>query len=206
MTRGPVRIFTGNGETHHHFLDLADQNAHRLLNVVDNILAISQLEAGQVRLRPTKSNLKSLIEAVVGANQHIARARGVDIKSTVNVIDVEATVDLEKLMHTLNILVDNAVQFSEKGHCVTISVDERANASYEFSVTDHGAGIAPRELPHIFDKFRQIDGSHTRSHQGLGLGLAIAKALVELHGATLSVESTVNEGSTFQFTIQSGSG
>jgi signal transduction histidine kinase len=185
---------------------LADENARRLLHVVDNILAISQLEGGHLKLQPTSTNLSSLIEGVVEENQHTARTRGVTIESSITLKGETASLDQEKTIQVLNILLDNAIEFSKQGDSIAVSVEEESNSTYVFSVCDRGVGIPVDEFSNIFDKFRQIDGSHTRSHQGLGLGLAIAKGLVELHGGLLMVESTVDKGSTFRFTVQAGPG
>ncbi len=206
MIIATTRVFTGDGQTHHYFLSLADENARRLLHVVDNILAISQLEGGHLKLQPTSTNLSSLIEGVVEENQHTARTRGVTIESSITLKGETASLDQEKTIQVLNILLDNAIEFSKQGDSIAVSVEEESNSTYVFSVCDRGVGIPVDEFSNIFDKFRQIDGSHTRSHQGLGLGLAIAKGLVELHGGLLMVESTVDKGSTFRFTVQAGPG
>jgi CheY-like chemotaxis protein len=117
----------------------------------------------------------------------------------VTVLDPQAspvTGDADRLQQIIWNLLSNAIKFTPKGGRVLIRL-ERINSHVEIIVSDTGVGISPEFLPHVFDRFRQADGSITRSYGGLGLGLAIVRHLVELHGGTVSADSRPGEGATF---------
>jgi signal transduction histidine kinase len=107
-----------------------------------------------------------------------------------------------KLLQILINLVGNAIKFTPSQGAIDVSIEWVAASEHlRFEVTDNGMGIPEKELQVIFESFRQVDGSATRTHQGTGLGLSISKGLVELHGGKISVESKFGKGSTFFFTI-----
>src|SRR6185312_11589898 len=126
-----------------------------------------------------------------------ADAKDVRIQSVLDPLAGPVSGDPNRLQQVFWNLLTNAVKFTPKGGRIQVLL-ERVNSHVEVSVTDTGEGISPEFLPHVFDRFRQSDASISRRHGGLGLGLAIAKQLVELHGGTIRAKSGgVGKGATF---------
>ena len=171
-----------------------------LLSMLSDILQATSIEAGETRLGPHEVNLGFFLTTL-----RLGYDRTLDKKLTLNWdyppdLPVVKT-DSEKLKHILQNLVNNAVKFTEEG-AITISARYVPQAkAVEFKVTDTGIGIPQESLPVIFEKFRQVDSSETRSYGGVGLGLYIVKKFTELLGGTLAVESAPGVGSTFTVTI-----
>lgn len=171
------------------------RNAKTLLALINDILDLSKIEAGQVELVHEKLDLRSLADECGATVQEILRGREVEL-----VIDVDdgargVVTDGLKLRQILLNLLSNAAKFTEVGE-----VNLRATAQgsdLKLVIEDTGVGIGPEDLPHIFEKFRQVDGSRTRTKGGTGLGLAIVHELVGLLGGKLDVESTLGRGTTF---------
>lgn len=180
-------------------LNLIRQCGLNLTEHVDSILEFSKLRAGKVTPALEKVELSQLINAVHRLMLPVAQKQGlafqVEMPSPVYV-----HADPKKLKQILHNLVSNAIKFTDQGHikiCVSVS-GELVN----ITVSDSGIGIAPSDVPSIFEPFEQVDGSAKRRHSGVGLGLAIAKELVKVHGAELTVSSTLNSGSAFSFSLQ----
>ena len=114
--------------------------------------------------------------------------------------DVIVRADAEKVQQVLLNLLANAVKFTPNGGRVRVTAVP-AGAGAEIAVTDTGIGIAPADQAAVFDEFRQVGGAHTQKREGTGLGLALAKRFVQLHGGTIRVQSTIGQGSTFTFTL-----
>ena len=202
--------FAGSPETHSHYLQLAERNSKKLLHVVESLLYSSEIDAGRVELETDEANVEEILNQILKETTTIAQAKSIHLQSELAVTHRTAQLDSKKIEHVLNILVDNAIKFSESGATVLLRVKQLSNDSnaphaFEFSVSDTGQGIPSEELPTLFDKFRQVDGSHTRREQGLGLGLAIAKGLIDIHGGTFTVESELGQGSTFTFRVPTDS-
>ena len=143
--------------------------------------------------------MPSLAEEIVANARSLAKDKQLDISLAVDpeVQTVEA--DRTRLTQVLLNLMSNAVKFTEKGS-VSLTLEEK-NGDLLASIKDTGIGIRQRDIPTIFEQFRQVDGSLTRKAGGSGLGIPISKSLVELHGGRMWVDSTVGKGSTFSFTI-----
>jgi signal transduction histidine kinase/CheY-like chemotaxis protein len=171
-----------------------------LLGVVSQILDVSQLEAGKRELCFSNVDLGPLIERVCLNLVHAASASEIEVEVTTPAERLELRADPFALTQVLMNLVANAIKFSNPGGRVHIGA-QRIEDECAISVRDDGIGIAPKDHQIIFEAFRQVDGSHTRRYQGNGLGLAICKKLVDLHGGTLSVESELGKGSTFRVQI-----
>jgi len=184
------------------FARTAYQSGELLLNIINDILDLSKIEAGKVELEYTEFNLPAIVEETVELFAERAHRKNLELLCTVH-YTVPSTVqgDALRLRQLLTNLLSNAIKFTAQGEvmvCVTL-----AEATLvRFEVRDTGIGIPPALQEQIFKAFAQADGSTTRQYGGTGLGLAIAKQLVEMMGGTLGVTSTVNQGSTFWFTVR----
>jgi len=173
---------------------------HQLLRMINDILDLAKVEAGAMDLTLEPCDLAALVEEVVRVARGLARRQGVELREDVEPRPLELTVDVIKIKQILYNLLSNAVKFTDRGGTVTV----RCRADKEtatIQVIDTGAGIAPEDQVNLFEEFRQVDSSFTRKHEGTGLGLALTRRLVELHGGEITVESDVGKGSTFTVTL-----
>ncbi|MAQ19336.1 MAG: hybrid sensor histidine kinase/response regulator [Sandaracinus sp.] len=172
------------------------RNAKTLLALINDILDLSKIEAGQVDIVEEHVDLRTIADDCAATVSEILQ--GKDVAVEVDVADAASSLvtDGLKMRQIILNLMSNAAKFTEVGE---INVQARAHgADLELVVEDTGVGISPEDLPNIFEKFRQVDGSRTRTKGGTGLGLAIVKELAHLLGGTLDVESTLGRGTTFK--------
>jgi PAS domain S-box-containing protein len=187
------------------FARTALSSADELLSIINNILQISKLESGRLRAVLSDFDLLNTVKWIVDVMSVAAMEKGLDLKSNMDP-KLPAVVygDVSAIRQILTNLLNNAVKFTEHG-TITLAVElDRETETHNivrFTVTDTGMGIPESHLGSIFDSFTQVDGSMTRQHGGVGLGLATAKQLVELHSGVIGVESKVLEGSTFWFSL-----
>jgi PAS domain S-box-containing protein len=178
-------------------LDTIVRNARLQAQLIDDLLDVSRIISGKMRLDVQPTDLATVIDAAVEAIRPAAEAKQIQVHRVVDPFAGPVTGDPARLQQVVWNLLSNAVKFTPKAGKVEVRL-ERVNSHVEVLVADNGAGISPEFLPHVFDRFRQLDGSTTRRHGGLGLGLAIVRHLVELHGGTVRVKSPgEGEGSTF---------
>ena len=174
-----------------------DRNAKVQTQIVEDLLDISRVIAGNLRLDVQRVNLLEVIIAAMAAVMPAADARGVQVTKVLDPLAGQVSGDPARLQQVVWNLLTNAVKFTPKGGRVQVLL-ERVNSHVELSVSDSGIGIKPEFLPHVFERFRQEDSSTTRRHGGLGLGLAIVKQLTELHGGSVRAKSPgEGQGSTF---------
>ncbi len=175
-----------------------ERNARAQNQIIEDLLDMSKIVAGKVRLDVQPLELDQVVKSAVETMRPAADAKGIRLQA---LIDPEARMisgDPNRLQQVFWNLLTNALKFTPKGGRVQV-VLERVNSHLEVSVNDSGEGIAPEFIPYVFDRFRQQDASTTRVHGGLGLGLAIVKQLVELHGGSVGVESAGRGmGTTFR--------
>jgi signal transduction histidine kinase/CheY-like chemotaxis protein len=169
-------------------LDVIDRNARMLVQIVDDLLDMSRILAGSLRLDVQPVDLSEVIAAALDTVRPAADARQVRLQTALDPAAGAVRGDPARLQQVVWNLLSNAIKFSAKGSPVHVAL-ERVESHVEIIVSDAGIGIAPEFLPHVFDRFRQADGSSTREYGGLGLGLAIVKQLVELHGGTVAAHS-----------------
>ncbi len=186
-------------------LETARSSAMNLLDIINDILDLSKVEAGELVLEPLPFDLRSMMEDVADQAAVIAASKDVELIVRYQ-SDVPTRVigDAGRIRQILVNLVGNAVKFTEHGHVllgVTCLAHERGRATLRLAVEDTGPGIAASERTRIFDKFRQVDASSTRSHGGTGLGLAICRELVTRMDGAIGLDSEVGRGSTFWFTV-----
>jgi PAS domain S-box-containing protein len=180
-------------------LEVIARNAAAQTQLISDILDISRISTGRVHLRVQRVDLVAVIEAAVDAVSPAATAKGIRITS---LLDSPGPVsgDPDRLQQVVWNLLSNAVKFTPRGGRVEVRL-QRANSHVEIAVQDNGMGIAPEFLTHVFEPFRQADASPTRTYGGLGLGLAIVRQLVELHGGRVW-GSSEGQGRGATFTIE----
>jgi len=178
-----------------------ERNAVAQARLVDDLLDVSRMVSGKMRIEPSPMNPADAVDAALDAVRPAAQAKGVELIAEVNRTAGLIHADLGRVQQIVWNLVGNAVKFTPKGGRVRVRV-ARVDSQIEISVIDNGAGIKREFLAHLFQRFTQEDGSIRRSHGGLGLGLAISKHLVELHGGEIRVQSPgPGHGSTFTVSL-----
>jgi len=190
-------------ENNRRFLSIIQKNAARMHRLIDDILELSAIEAGNVKLRPELVTLRPLVEDILGTLTATATARNVSIR---NLVPPEAEVfaDPHRLMQMLTNLIDNAVKFNRDGGTVSISFS-RSDRD-QISVEDTGEGIPSHHLDRLFERFYRVDRARSRDLGGTGLGLAIVKHLAKSHGGEVSVTSRFGEGTKFKIELPRPSG
>jgi len=178
-------------------LETIERNARAQSQLIDDLLDVSRIITGKLRLDVRQVDPASFIESAIEALRPAAEAKNVRIQKVMDTGVVSVAGDPSRLQQVVWNLLSNAIKFTPKGGRVQVRL-ERINSHIEIAVGDTGAGIKPEFLPHVFERFRQADQKTTRQHGGLGLGLAIVRHLVELHGGTVQAESPgEGQGATF---------
>lgn len=186
-----------------HALQVIKRNADLQVRIIEDILDVSRIVAGKLKLEMKPLEISGVIQAAIAAVQPISDAKNIRLHS-----DLDERVDLvlgdsPRLQQVVWNLLSNAIKFTPEGGEVKITL-EQADSSVRIVVSDTGEGIAADFLPEIFDRFRQADSSRTRRHGGLGLGLAIVRHLVELHGGTVEAFSNgEHQGAVFVVNLPS---
>jgi signal transduction histidine kinase/DNA-binding response OmpR family regulator len=182
-------------------LETIERNARSQSQLIDDLLDVSRIITGKLMLDFRPVELSSIIEATVDTVRPMAESKSISVEPQLKTSHCMVSGDPARLQQVVWNLFSNAVKFTPEGGRVEVGLrcDER---HVELEVTDTGQGINADFLPYIFDRFRQADGTTTRKHGGLGLGLAIVRHLVELHGGTIRAESEGNgRGSTFTLSL-----
>jgi signal transduction histidine kinase/ligand-binding sensor domain-containing protein len=180
-------------------LQLVVDCGNRLSQLVNDILDYSQLATDEATLNLASINLYNAVETTLAVTKTLANKKQLEVINLVPNTLQEVVADNNRLQQILFNLVGNAIKFTESGS-VQISSCEK-NSMIELTIKDTGIGIKDENLQSIFDSFQQADDSTTREYEGSGLGLTIAKRLVELHGGQIKVESTIDVGSAFSFSL-----
>jgi signal transduction histidine kinase/ActR/RegA family two-component response regulator len=176
------------------------RNATIQMQLIDDLLDLSRIVRGKLRLELARVELPQVMQAAIDAVRPAAESKNVAIQTAID-SDAVATADPERLQQVVWNLLTNAVKFTPSGGSVELRL-ERRESHVEIVVRDTGQGIAPEVLPHVFERFRQGDSSSTRAHGGLGIGLALVKHLIELHGGMVSAESPgTGQGATFRVSL-----
>jgi CheY-like chemotaxis protein/nitrogen-specific signal transduction histidine kinase len=179
-------------------LETISRNARSQAQLVDDLLEVSRIITGKLRLDFTPCELQPVIEAVVESIRPTAEAKSVRLQLLLEPRTGQVLGDPDRLRQIIWNLLSNAVKFTPRGGWVVVRF-QRTDSHVEVAVTDSGEGINPDFVPHVFERFSQADGSTTRAHGGLGLGLAIVRHLVELHGGSVWAESQgEGKGATFK--------
>jgi signal transduction histidine kinase len=178
-------------------LTVIRRNAEMQAKLIDDLLDMNRLLSGNMRLDMGPVEVTSLVQSTIQALKPAADGKGVQLIASVDSNIGSAVADARRLQQVLWNLVHNAIKFTTSGQRVEIRI-RRVENDLQLTVLDNGQGIDPAFLPYVFERFRQQDSSATRPTLGLGLGLSIAKHLVELHGGSISASSGGSgQGSTF---------
>jgi len=174
------------------------RNSLKLLDMINQMLDFSRFEAGKVQLRLTCLDVNEFVEDTVSLFEEVAEQKGVKLRTTTSSEVPEAYLDSDKLERVLTNLLRNAIKFTTHGSIMVRTGLTQAAAMIFVEVEDTGIGIPEDHLPHIMDRFRQVDSSSTRRYEGTGIGLTIVKEAVDLMQGRVTVDSTEGEGSTFR--------
>jgi PAS domain S-box-containing protein len=178
-------------------LEVVERNARAQERLIEDILDTSRIMTGKLRIDPHPIDLPMIVDSAVDSIRPTAEARNISLQVLVDPGAGPVLGDANRLQQIIWNLLTNSMKFTPKGGRVRVQL-VRVDSHVEISVQDSGQGISPEFLPHVFDRFRQAEGGTTRQHGGLGLGLAIVRHLVELHGGTVQAESEgVNKGAIF---------
>jgi signal transduction histidine kinase/ActR/RegA family two-component response regulator len=188
-------------ETFARGLETIDRNAKSQAQLVEDLLDTSRIISGKLRLDVRPVELVTVIETAMDAVRPAADARDIQIRKVLDPMAGPVSGDSERLQQVVWNLLSNAIKFTPKGGRVEIRL-ERVNSHVEIIVSDTGKGISADFLPHVFELFRQADSTISREHTGLGLGLAITRRIVEMHGGVIRADSPgENQGATFTVMI-----
>ncbi|MPZ46537.1 MAG: response regulator [Betaproteobacteria bacterium] len=182
-----------------HAVEVIERNARAQTSLIEDLLDMSRVTSGKIRLDVRTLPPALAVEAALDSAQPAADAKGLRLEKIIDPKAGPIMGDPSRLQQIVWNLLSNAIKFTSKGGKIQV-VLQRVNSHIEISIADTGIGISSEFLPHVFDRFRQADAGSARRHGGLGLGLAIAKQLVELHGGSLRAAS-LGEGQGSTFTI-----
>ena len=178
-----------------------ERNARSQSQLIDDLLDVSRIITGKLKIEPQNVDICSVIDGAVEAVRPAFETKKIQLETELDASGNFVSGDANRLQQIFWNLLSNSIKFTPEGGNVVVSA-RRNGSNVVVSVSDSGIGITPEFLPYIFDRFRQADGSTTRVHGGLGLGLSIVKHLVELHGGRIQVESEGNDkGSTFKVSL-----
>ena len=182
-------------------LESIERNARAQAVLINDLLDVSRVVSGKLRLDQKRVDLQSVALAAIDAVRPAARARDLELNVSIGSIAGELWGDPDRLQQIIWNLLSNAVKFTPPGGRIEVAVEETGGA-VQIAISDTGVGIDAAFLPHVFERFRQADSSTTRAQSGLGLGLSIARNLVDLHGGTVVAASRgLGKGSTFTVTL-----
>lgn len=192
------RASAENNQQDVEYLRVIERNGRNLLNLINDILDLSKIEAGRMEIYNEDLQPAAMIELALTSIRPLAEEKGLQLEVDKGDLPTVRS-DGGKIQQILVNLISNAVKFTEEG-TIHLSVSMHGNEMW-YAVTDTGIGISAENQKGIFDEFRQADGTTTRRHEGTGLGLAICQKLAKLLGGEIAVESTIGEGSTFTFKL-----
>ena len=189
-------------ETQRDYLETIARNGRHLLELINELLDLSKIAAGRMELRLEPLELAALLQEAAGTVRAQLEARRHTLVIEPSADHLVVTADRGRLRQVLLNLLSNAIKFSTDGGRVTLSARVEDSGAVRVAVSDTGIGIAPADQRKLFQEFVQVDASESRRYEGTGLGLALSKRLVELHGGSIGVDSELGKGSTFWFTLR----
>jgi len=198
LLRGKTGVSPADTE---HALDVIERNAHAQSEIISDILFVSRVVTGKLDLKRAPIDLIGVVTAAVESMQPTFDARGLETEINIEPLFVPISGDADRLQQVFLNLLSNAAKFTEKGGKISVSITNR-ESQVVVAIADTGRGIAPEFLPYVFERFRQADNEYNRQAGGLGLGLAIVRHLVELHGGSISADSEgMGRGAEFTVTL-----
>ncbi len=199
MVESPEYYGGGLPPTYLRDLNIVYRNARHVQTLINDVLDLALIDAAQMSTVPEQADPAALVQTAVNTVRSLVEARGLTLETEVAQDLPTIWVDPTRIRQVLINLLSNAARFTERGS-ITAAV-RRQDEEVIFSVTDTGMGIAPQDIPRIFQEFYQLDGTIRRRHNGVGLGLAISQRFVKLHGGRIWVQSERGKGSTFSFSL-----
>ncbi|MCJ7434302.1 MAG: GAF domain-containing sensor histidine kinase [Anaerolineales bacterium] len=191
------------GDQYNEQLDTIIRNATRLKDIIENLSNVDNYESGAARIRQNKISIARVIEDVAASFSGMAKQKQIDLKTNVGTGDLLVEADGSKIAIAISNLVKNAIAFTDQDGNILVKL-ETEPGYVKVSVQDDGVGIPAKDLPHIFERFFQVESHLTRRHGGMGLGLSVAKSMIEIHGGHIWAESIEGKGSNFIFTLPLG--
>ena len=202
---GPAKdIIDKTGETEtKEYAGIIKRNAFRLYNLVNQLLDLSKLEAGRMKLEAREQNIVPLLKGYVLSFSSLAERKKIILNFNADVEIINVYADQNKIEKIVNNLLSNSFKFTPEGGRIDFIVGQSQEYA-EIIITDNGIGISEEKLDKIFNRFYQVNGSHTREGEGTGIGLSITKELIELHKGRIEVESKYGRGTTFKVLLPLG--
>ncbi|MDX2190678.1 MAG: response regulator [Bacteroidota bacterium] len=184
------------------YIDTIKKSSETLLNILNDILDLSKLEAGKMQLKPSPVSIEGTIEKLFALFNNLAQQKNIKLQYSISPdVPMFINADETRFLQILANLTSNAIKFTEKGE-ISVIVKRAGKKRIKFVVQDTGIGITKENVKLLFSSFSQLDNTTTKAYQGTGLGLSISKELCKLMGGTIGVKSEINMGSTFWFTIE----
>jgi signal transduction histidine kinase len=194
------RMFGELNEKQAEYLRDINASGTHLLSLINDILDLSKIEAGRMELELTEFDLPMAIENALILVRERAGRRSIALHTGIDDRLGAIQADERKVRQVVLNLLSNAIKFTPEGGRIDV-VAVAKDGFVEVSVSDTGVGIAPQDQEAVFEEFRQVGTDYARKHEGTGLGLALARKFVDLHGGRIWVKSQIGQGSTFTFTI-----
>jgi len=196
-----LKMPTADDATRKRAVESIERNARAQAVLINDLLDVSRATSGKLRIEISVVNLPAVVLDAIDAMRPAARARDIEVNLSMGDLRGQIWGDADRLQQVMWNLLSNAVKFTKPGGRIDVTVEERRD-TVTIAVADDGLGIDPAFLPHVFERFRQADSSTTRASAGLGLGLAIVRHLVDLHGGEVEVHSGgLDKGSRFTVTL-----
>lgn len=188
-----------------HAVEVIERNAEAQRQIIEDLLDVSRIVTGKLRINTQRVDLLLIIHAAIDAVRPAAEAKEIKIRTHVEAPDTIVRADMERLQQVLWNLLANAVKFTPARGMIDVYLEQHGSLA-EIRIEDNGPGVPAEFLPRIFERFSQADGSSTRKHGGLGLGLAIVRHLVELHGGTVSASNREDGGAVLSVRLPAVTG
>ena len=188
------------GKEHREPVETIIRNATRLKEIIESLTDVDNYEAGVSRIRQNSISIPRIIRDVISSFQDMAASKNITLNVDIRDEDLQVEADANKITVAISNLIRNAITFTDEGGQVSVTV-ESMTGHVQVSVKDNGIGIPARDISNVFDRFFQVESHLTRRHTGMGLGLSVAKSMIEMHGGRIWVESVEGEGSTFSLLL-----
>jgi signal transduction histidine kinase len=185
---------------HFEQVDAIIRNSTKLKDIIENLSNVDNYQSGAARIRQRQISMASVTADVVASFQEIAKQKNITMRADLDEDELLVEADGSKIAIAISNLIKNAITFTDQGGQILITAEAVPN-HVKISVIDNGIGIPPADLPRIFERFFQVESHLTRRHGGMGLGLSVAKAMIEMHGGRIWAESVAGRGSNFTFLL-----
>ncbi len=184
------------------YLERTEKSVNRMITIVNDLESISRLEAGELKLEYTRFNIVKMIREAFEDHEIHSEERGISLKFAKSIDKaIYVIADKKRIQEVINNLIDNSIKYGRQGGETIVDFhDMEENILVEF--IDNGIGISDKDLPRLFERFFRADKSRSRKMGGTGLGLSIVKHIIEAHSQTINVQSKINKGSSFTFTLK----